>query len=51
MTVRLSQPKASCKRTATVSSSLKRRLVPLSEVPFDIISYFTFLCLFHTFLF
>ncbi|AES73868.1 hypothetical protein MTR_3g109670 [Medicago truncatula] len=33
MTVRLSEPEASCKRTATVSSSLKRRLIRLSEVP------------------
>ncbi|AES64477.1 hypothetical protein MTR_2g025800 [Medicago truncatula] len=51
MTFRLSETEASCKRTATVSSSLKRRLVRLSEVPFDSISYFSFLCLFHTFLF
>ncbi|KEH18544.1 hypothetical protein MTR_8g023920 [Medicago truncatula] len=46
MTVRLSEPEARCKRTATVSSSLKRSTVRLSEMPFDSIHYFAFLCLF-----
>jgi len=51
MTVRLSEPEASCKRTTTGSSSLKRKILRSSEMLSDNIPCFAFLCLFHTFLF
>ena len=51
MTVRLSEPEASCKRTATGSNSLKRKILRSSEMLFDSIPCFAFLYLFHTFLF
>lgn len=52
ITVRLSEPEASSKRTiATISSSLKRKIRRLSEMLSDSISYSAFLCLFHMFLF
>ena len=42
---------ASCKRTATGSSLLKRTILRSSEMLSDSIPYFAFLRLFHTFLF
>ena len=51
MAVQLSEPEASCKRTTTGSSSLKRTILRSSEMLFDSIPCFAFLCLFHPFLF
>jgi len=50
MTVRLSEPEASCKRTATGSNSLKQKILHSSEMLSNNIPCFAFLCLFHTFL-
>ena len=51
MTVCLSEPEVSCKRTATGSSSLKRNILRSSEMLSDNSPFFAFLCLFHPFLF
>jgi len=51
MTVRLSEPEESCKRIATGSNPLKRKILRSSEMLSDKIPCFAFLCLFHTFLF
>jgi len=51
MTVRLREPEASFKRTATGSRSLKRTILRSSEMLSDSIPCFAFLRIFHIFLF